>query len=96
MRKIKFLALAVSAVLSFGCFTSCDEDGPKDRTENNSSGNSDDDEDSDDEDWYNCPKCKNGDCIICDGDGIYGGEICYKCDGSGICSMCDGEGGWYL
>ena len=92
MKKIKFLALVLSMVLSFGCFISCDEDGPKDRTENNSGGSYDDD----DEDWYNCPKCKTGACIICDGDGIYGGEVCYRCDGEGICSMCDGEGGWYL
>lgn len=97
MKIIKsLLALALSMVLSFGCFISCDEDGPKDRTENNSGGSYDDDDDyaDDDEEWDDC-YCDNGDCVICDGDGIYGGAECRRCDGTGICQNCHGKGGWY-
>ena len=92
MKKIfvKFAMILIVAALSTG-FASCDDDEPKDLTENNNNN-----DEGDDTEWYNCPKCKDGTCIICDGDGIYGGITCYKCNGSGICNFCDGDGGYYL
>lgn len=91
----KLFVVVIGLAACFGGFISCGEDGPKDPTENNGSGSYGDDDDDDDGYWDDC-YCDDGDCVICDGDGIYGGVECHRCDGTGECQTCHGEGGRYI
>lgn len=98
MKKFNFFALALATVIACAGITSCgdDDDEPKNPIEND--GSSDDDEE-DGEEWVRCSYCGGtGECIRCDGDGLWLGnyETCTKCDGDGICHYCDGKGGYYL
>lgn len=100
MKKFKFFALVLATVLACGSLTSCDDDDddmPKDPTENNGSSNNNNNDDDDEDEWYDCNQCKDGTCVRCGGDGLWLGdyEECDKCGGTGLCSLCDGEGGWY-
>ncbi len=102
-KTIKLFGIIMMLVMGMSfnaCSSDDDDDMPKDPTENsgssNSNNNNNDDEDEEDE-WYDCNQCKDGTCVRCGGDGLWLGdyEECDKCDGTGICSLCDGEGGWY-